>query len=214
MQAPEHLGAGPDHWDAVHEARAPEQLTWFQPTPQMSLELIQRSGIGPARRIVDVGGGSSRLCDELLKAGYRDVTSVDISSAALSYVAARTPDTDDCLTLVEADVGEFRSDRPFDLWHDRAVFHFLIEQEARERYVDSLLTNLNDRGFLVIATFGLQGPEKCSGLPVQRYSPDSLRAAFGTSFEPVEFAEEVHSTPSGGTQPFIYGLFSHGKGNE
>ena len=207
MVEPAHLGAGPEHWNAVHERRTPDQLTWYQPTPQKSLALIELAGLGPSHRIVDVGGGSSRLCDELIDAGYLDVTVVDISVAALAHVAARISTPGDRVSLVEQDVGDFRSDRPFDLWHDRAVFHFLTDEHQRDRYVGSLAANLSDRGHVLMASFGLDGPDTCSGLPVMRYGADSLSAALGPWLEAIDFEEEVHVTPAGGTQHFIYGLF-------
>lgn len=191
----------------MHGRREPEQLTWYQPTPRRSLKLIQLSGVGPTQRIVDIGGGSSRLCDELVEAGFGDVTVVDISAEALGHVKTRLSDSTDAVTLIECDVDGFSADRSFDLWHDRAVFHFLTDHRDRSRYVDSMMANLTERGHVVMATFGLDGPETCSGLPVRRYSPESLTASLGGSLEPIQFEEEMHETPTGGTQHFLYGLF-------
>ena len=207
MENQHHLGAGPEHWNAVHGRREPEQLTWYQPTPRRSLKLIQSSGVGPTQRIVDIGGGSSRLCDELVEAGFGDVTVVDISAEALGHVKTRLSDSTDAVTLIECDVDVFLADQSFDLWHDRAVFHFLTDHRDRNRYVDSMMANLTGRGHVVMATFGLDGPETCSGLPVRRYGPESLTASLGGSLEPILFEEELHETPTGGTQHFLYGLF-------
>ncbi|MDF1597938.1 MAG: class I SAM-dependent methyltransferase [Acidimicrobiia bacterium] len=207
MESRQHLGAGPDHWDAVHRKRDPDQLTWFQPMPRLSLGRIERSGVEPFQRIVDIGGGSSLLCDALIERGYRDVTVVDISGAALTHVEARLQGARECVTLIEGDVGTYRGDRRFDLWHDRAVFHFLTEDDERDRYMRTMESNLAEQGHVVMATFGLQGPYMCSGLPVRRYGPESLAAALGGRFHPVTFEEELHATPAGGTQHFLYGLF-------
>lgn len=203
----DHLGAGPDHWNAVHGKRRPDELTWFVATPRRSLEMIERAGAAASSRVVDVGGGSSRLCDALIEAGFVDVTVVDISAAALSHVQTRLAGAADRLTLVEADAGTFRGDRPFDLWHDRAMFHFLLEASERDLYVAAMKANLAQRGHVVIATFGLRGPQKCSGLPVCRYGPESLGAALGDWLAPLAFEEEMHATPAGAAQHFLYGLF-------
>ena len=200
-------GAGPGHWNAVHERRPPEQLTWYQRDPRMSLEFINRAGVDQSARLVDVGGGSSRLCDELVGSGFTDVTVIDISHAALAHVETRIGDRGEHLKLVEADVGEFRSSTRFDLWHDRAVFHFLLDEAEKSRYIDSLTANLAGHGHVVMATFGLEGPDMCSGLPVQKYDADSLAATLGEQYAPVAFDEELHGTPTGGTQHFLYGLF-------
>ena len=207
MDRREHLGAGPEHWNTVHGKRRPEELTWFEATPRRSLELIERSGGTTVSRVLDVGGGSSRLCDALIEAGFLGVTVVDISAAALAHVRARLAGAVGRVTLVEADAGAHRGDRPFDVWHDRAMFHFLLEDSERERYVAAMKANLAPRGHAVIATFGLRGPEMCSGLPVCRYGPGSLGAALGDWLEPLAFEDEMHATPAGGAQHFVYGLF-------
>jgi SAM-dependent methyltransferase len=206
MHDPTALGAGPGHWEAVHRLRGPEELTWFQPVPRISLELIGLTGITHGDRIIDVGAGSSRLCDRLLADGYQDVTVLDISATALAHVADRTGDCPELL-LIEGDVGSFRSGQPFDLWHDRAVFHFLVERDEREAYLESLRTNLRPTGHVIISTFGPRGPDTCSGLPVRKYSAGDLSAELGDSYRAVEFREELHETPRGGTQHFLYGLF-------
>ncbi|HSR45233.1 MAG TPA: class I SAM-dependent methyltransferase [Acidimicrobiia bacterium] len=207
MKEPSPLGAGADHWNTVHEARPPEMLTWYQPNPQNSLDLIGLAGLSASQRIVDVGGGSSLLCDRLIEIGYRDVTVIDVSAAAIAHVRSRIGPVAGPPTLVEGDIGGYRSERNFDLWHDRAVFHFLTDAEERRVYLDSLAANLTERGHVVLATFGLRGPDTCSGLPVRKYGPDDLEDALGDQFEPLAFREEAHTTPTGGTQHFLYGLF-------
>ena len=204
-----YLGAGPEHWEKLHDRKPPDELTWYQARPEMSLRMVEHSGIDMSDRIVDVGGGSSRLCDELLQRGFIDVTVLDISSGALARVGARFADNETKPTLVEADVGAFRANQPFGLWHDRAVFHFLVEPDNRRRYLESLRANLWAGGFAVMATFGLQGPETCSGLPVHRYGPDELAGVVGDWLKPCLFEEEFHATPAGGSQHFLYGLFEY-----
>lgn len=207
MEDRTNIGAGPGHWNAVHERRPPEQLTWYQREPRLSLDFIKRAGVDQSDRLIDVGGGSSRLCFELLGSGYTDVTVIDISHAALAHVETRIGDRGEHLKLVEADAGEYRSSTTFDLWHDRAVFHFLLDESEVDRYIDSLTANLATDGHVVMATFGLEGPEMCSGLPVRRYGADSLATTLGQRFEPMVFEDELHNTPRGGTQHFLYGLF-------
>ncbi len=190
----------------MHQRREPEQLTWFQAVPRLSLELIAMAGVRHDDRIIDVGGGSSLLCDRLLADGFENVTVLDISATALGHVARRTGDCPGLL-LVEKDVGSFRSEVPFDVWHDRAVFHFLVRRPERERYLQSLAANLRPGGHVIISTFGIRGPDTCSGLPVRKYSADELAAELGDAYEAIGFREELHETPSGGTQHFVYGLF-------
>ncbi len=200
------LGAGPNHWEAVHRRREPEHLTWFQAVPRLSLELIAMAGVRHDDRIIDVGGGSSLLCDRLLADGFENITVLDISATALGHVAHRMGNCPGLL-LVEGDVGSFRSEMPFDLWHDRAVFHFLVDAGERARYLESMSANLAPHGHAVISTFGTEGPDTCSGLPVHKYSAGELAAELGDSYRAIEFREELHETPRGGTQHFLYGLF-------
>lgn len=202
-----HLGAGPEHWEKVHGRRSPDELTWYQARPELSLRLIERAGVGLSERVIDVGGGSSLLCDELLQRGFADVTVLDVSSAALAHVGTRFHDDGRKPSLVEGDIGAFRATETFALWHDRAVFHFLTGKEDRHRYTDALHANLGEGGFVVIATFGVHGPETCSGLPVRRYRPEELATALGDGLNALVFEEEYHVTPSGGSQHFLYGLF-------
>lgn len=204
----EPLGAGGEHWDAVHTRRPPDQLTWYQPDPQMSLRFINQAGVARDQPIVDVGAGSSRLCDELLARGFSDITVVDISSVALDRTRERLGESAGRVTMVEADVGTFRSDREYGLWHDRAVFHFLVGSDERIRYIDSMRSNLAPDGHVVMATFGLEGPETCSGLPVRRYDAEGLWNELGDDWLTlVDFADELHQTPRGQTQHFSYTRF-------
>ena len=196
------------HWEAVYADRSPSTLSWYQPRAELSMQLIAKAAITPAGRIIDVGGGASVLAGDLLDAGYRDVTVLDISAAALAGARARLGERASEVTWVEADV----IDAPlpvgrFDLWHDRAVFHFLIEPADRRAYVRALHRALRPGGHAIIATFAEDGPERCSGLPVRRYGPEQLRSQLGETFELVAHEREEHLTPGGAVQRFQYGLF-------
>ncbi|MAQ19577.1 MAG: SAM-dependent methyltransferase [Sandaracinus sp.] len=193
------------HWEEVYATKAPDGVSWYRPHLDRSLALIE--GLGPSRdaRIVDVGGGASTLVDDLLDRGFQDLAVVDLATAALAASRARLGDR---ATAVEWIVGDARHALfpvgSVDLWHDRAVFHFLTEPADRAAYVDHLALAVRPGGHAVIATFAEDGPEKCSGLPVVRHSPDALAAAMGDRFEALQTAREVHRTPWGSEQPFAY----------
>jgi trans-aconitate methyltransferase len=192
------------HWEAVWRDRAPEDMSWFQDAPTRSLELIRVAAPEPAAPIVDVGGGASRLVDRLLAAGYTDLTVLDISAAALGAAQRRLGADATRVEWVRDDVLTHRFEHRFRVWHDRAVFHFLVDPTDRRRYVERLLEAVTPGGHVIIATFGPQGPSHCSGLPVQRYDDAGLAAALGSGFEPCSSTEEMHHTPSGATQQFAY----------
>ena len=197
---------GATHWDAVWERRAPDDVTWFQPHPATSLRLItQVSGFDSG--ILDVGGGASRLVDHLLDAGYTDVTVLDIAAGGLAAAQQRLGSSAARVKWLVGDVGSVTFDRTFDVWHDRAVFHFLVEPDHRSRYLASLHRALPVDGHLVLATFGPEGPEQCSGLPVRRYGVDSMRETIGDDFDLLAHELEQHVAPSGITQQFLYALF-------
>ena len=195
------------HWDAVYRNRDPEQVSWYQENPDLSLRLIDGTGLAADSRIIDVGGGASRLADRLIGSGYLDVTVLDLSATALDYARRRLGRQAAKVTWIRGDVTEGGISGSFDCWHDRAVFHFLCEEDDRIRYVEQLREAVGVGGHVIIATFSLDGPEKCSGLPIQRYSEESLERALGSSFEVVGFEEETHVTPTGGSQHFLYGWF-------
>jgi SAM-dependent methyltransferase len=192
------------HWDDVYGRRSLNDVSWYQAEPTKSLELIRSSGVGRDASIIDVGGGASFLVDRLLSEGYQDLTVLDISSEVLRKVRDRLGPSAERVTLVQADVTEFRPTRRYRLWHDRAVFHFLVDQRDRARYVAVLKQALEAGGHVIIATFGPEGPERCSGLPVQRYAAETLAQALGPDFTLVESFLDVHRTPSGAAQQFLF----------
>lgn len=195
------------HWDAIHRAKAPEELTWFQAEPRTSLALIQRAVPDPASSVIDVGGGASRLVDGLVRLGYGRLSVLDVSPSALAASRQRLGPAADRVTWIEADVLTAALPRAtFDVWHDRAVFHFLTAPADRARYVEQVRHALKPGGHVVIATFAEDGPARCSGLPVVRYAAQALQQEFGLEFLLVDHLREIHVTPSGGSQAFTYAL--------
>jgi SAM-dependent methyltransferase len=196
-----------EHWEGVYTRRKPDELSWFQEEPSVSLGLIEAAA--PRRRavIIDVGGGASRLVDGLLALGYVDLTVLDISAQALAYARERLLQRAESVRWIEADATTFVPDRRYDLWHDRAVFHFLAEAGARQAYLGALRQGLKVGGSLVLAAFAPDGPESCSGLPVLRFGRDEIAAELGTDFEWVSQVAETHRTPWGTAQPFNYFRF-------
>jgi SAM-dependent methyltransferase len=194
------------HWDSVWQSRRAEDVSWHQQDPELSHRLIRQVST-PSSSVIDVGGGASRLVDRLLRDDYRDVTVIDIASAALEQARVRLAAQATAITWVTGDVTDHIFGRTFDVWHDRAVFHFMTEETQRARYLDTMRRSLARGAYAVIATFAPDGPESCSGLPVHRYGEADLTAVLGDTFEPVSHHREIHLTPTGAPQPFVYGLF-------
>jgi SAM-dependent methyltransferase len=192
------------HWEQVYLEREPETLSWYQPVPETSLRLIEDAGLPRSAGILDAGGGASKLAGDLLAAGYRDVTVVDISQAALQRARRELGSAGQRVRWIEADIRVHDFGRQFDLWHDRAVFHFMVAAADRDGYLMVLRRTLAPGGRLILATFGPGGPTRCSGLPVARYGPDALSHAVGAEFELVSSRLEQHLTPAGRNQPFLY----------
>ena len=196
-----------DYWDAVYGSQPLTGMSWYESRPLRSLQFIRASGLQPNEPIIDVGGGGSFLAEELLCAGYKDLTILDISSEVLKNLGERLGKRAARVALLRQDVTAFRPARRYALWHDRAVFHFLIGAKERESYLVALGEALQPGGQVVIATFGLGGPERCSGLPVMRYDAIALTAQLGSDFELVQSSQDLHRTPAGGTQEFLYCRF-------
>jgi hypothetical protein len=188
-------------WEDVHADRGLHGVSWWQRTPRLSLDLIGAAGLGPDDPIIDVGSGWSTLIDHLIDRGHRDLTAIDLSSNALQAVRNRLGQDREDVVLEVADVLELHQGRSYALWHDRALFHFLTEPADRDAYRASLERSLGSWGWAVVATFGPDGPETCSGLPVVRYSHDELAAEF-PGFQLVACSGEQHHTPWGSTQEF------------
>lgn len=195
------------HWEAVYRDNPADEVSWFQPRPETSLRLIAASGISPQDGVIDVGAGASLLVDCLLAEGYTNLAVLDISSAALAVARQRVGARAAAVRWLEADVTELRPAERFALWHDRAVFHFLTTRDERARYVEALKTALRPDGHVIIATFALDGPAKCSGLEVARYDATGLGAELGVEFHFREQVDEAHRTPWQTEQHFSYFRF-------
>jgi ubiquinone/menaquinone biosynthesis C-methylase UbiE len=194
-----------DHWEKVYTSKASDAVSWFQPHADRSLNLILGTGVNRNAAIIDVGGGVSTLVDDLLENGYTNLSVLDLSAAALHTARSRLDAKADKVRWIEADVT--RANLPanyFDVWHDRAVFHFLTTAEEREAYVQTVFRSVKPGGHVIVATFADDGPDQCSGLPVMRYSADGLHDEFGESFELLRHEKEAHHTPSGSVQQFVY----------
>jgi SAM-dependent methyltransferase len=194
-----------DHWEQVYSTRPTEKLGWYEPHLQTSLSWIKGLSLSIDAGIIDVGGGASTLVDDLLDAGYRSITVLDISKKALSLAKARLGEKAGLVTWLDGDIASV--DLPthsYELWHDRAVFHFLIMFEQQQKYRDNLLKALKPGGHLIIGTFAPEAPPKCSGLPIQRYSPEQLRTTLGMEFELERHHKELHITPGGVEQMYLY----------
>lgn len=196
------------HWETVYRSKRPDEVSWYQREPTISRDLIRRALPRKSARIIDVGGGASILVDGLLHSGYMDLTVLDISQTALATARARLGDDASRVRWIEADV--LMAGLPeggFDLWHDRAVFHFLTSESDRASYVSQVRRAVRAGGHVLIATFAEDGPTRCSGLPVARYSADALSRELGAPFQLIETVREQHITPGGATQSFLYCLY-------
>ena len=194
-----------EHWEAVYGAKGPQDVSWYRPHLDRSLKFIDQAHLAPDASIIDVGGGASTLVDDLLARDFRNITVLDLSEAAITQARTRLGPTSDRVTWILGDITrvELQKHR-YDFWHDRAVFHFLTEEEARGRYVSCIQHALKPGGKIVVATFGPDGPERCSGLPVARYSPEGIHDQFGDQFTKIGSDGELHHTPWGSEQEFVY----------
>lgn len=195
-----------NHWDKIYSAKSAREVSWYRPHLETSLTLIERAAEARSTPIIDVGGGESTLVDDLLARGYQNITILDISETALAATQKRLGKAADLVRWIAADVTQAVLEQgAYGVWHDRAVFHFLTTAEHRAAYVAILARALKPGGHAIIAPFGLEGPAKCSGLDVARYSPESLQREFG--FPLLESFLEPHQTPSGASQQFLYCCF-------
>ncbi|WP_454642313.1 class I SAM-dependent methyltransferase [Bradyrhizobium liaoningense] len=196
------------HWDHVYATKGEAEVSWFQDSPTISLEMIRAANPDHGAAIIDIGGGASRLVDALLQDGYRDVAVLDLSANALDAAKRRIGKTGSIVDWIVADATTWQPARTYDVWHDRAAFHFLTDPRDRAAYVERLRAALSPGGQVIIGTFAPDGPEKCSGLPVQRHDSASLAAELGREFELVETRSETHHTPWQSTQAFQFSRFT------
>lgn len=194
-----------EHWEHVYSTKPTDAVSWYQPHAAQSLALIQASGAPRTGSIIDVGGGASTLVDDLLANGYTSISVLDLSASALEAAKLRLGARAESVTWLVGDVITARlPERSYDVWHDRAVFHFLTTEPDRRAYVANVQRSVKPLGHVIVATFAEDGPTQCSGLPVMRYSPEALHAQFGESFVLLRQERETHHTPFGTVQKFIY----------
>lgn len=198
-----------NHWEQVYQTKRNDEVGWYQANPALSLQLIQSVAPDKNAAIIDVGGGASLLVDALLEKGYSQLAVLDISESAVKSVQKRLGERAEQVEWFVTDVTEFHAPHRFSLWHDRAVFHFLIDKADQQKYVTLLCDSLTEGAHVVLATFAEDGPEKCSGLPVERYSVEKITATLGERFELRQHRQETHLTPSSFEQRFNYFLFTY-----
>jgi len=193
------------HWEHIYHTKESTQVSWYQRHPRLSLQYIQNTGVGKSAHIIDVGGGTSTLVDHLLDNGFQHITVLDIAAAALEVAQQRLGQRATLVTWLEADITQTTlPHHEYDIWHDRAVFHFLTKAQDRQNYINTVKEAVKPGGHVIMATFANNGPERCSGLEVARYDPQSLHNEFGTDFELLDSTREEHHTPFGTEQKFIY----------
>lgn len=200
-------GPSRSHWDKVYATKQSHEVSWTQETPALSLDLIQRCHLPRTARIIDIGGGDSKLADHLLEAGFENITVLDISGEALDKAKKRLGDKAGRVNWLVQDITTFKPDAPFDIWHDRATFHFLVAEEDVARYLAAARQGVKAGGFAVIGTFSENGPDKCSGLPVRQYSEAALHAEWQNGFEKITCIHEDHITPFHTRQNFLFCSF-------
>jgi SAM-dependent methyltransferase len=195
------------HWENVYKTKAPEAVSWYRPHLEKSLEIVERIAPDRSTSIIDVGGGESTLVDDLLARGYQNVVVLDVSPTAIDVAKRRLGRDADSVQWVVGDITSVElPSGAYDLWHDRAVFHFLTAMEQRVAYVRQVARAVKPGGYVLVSTFGPEGPTKCSGLDIVRYGAESLHAEFGAGFRLQQSLKELHKTPFGSTQQFLYCL--------
>jgi hypothetical protein len=200
------MGSTRSHWDDVYDGKPATAVSWYQPHSALSLKLIEAASPGHASSVIDVGGGASTLVDDLLVKGYADLTVLDVAEAALATSKARLANKAGEVSWIVADVTTWKPSRSYAVWHDRAVFHFLTEPAPQDAYIVALKAATNHGATVIFATFALDGPAQCSGLPVQRYSAETLARRIGPPFMLTAQADGSHKTPSGTEQRFSYAV--------
>lgn len=196
-----------EHWDDIYSRKKFTEVTWFQPEPKMILKLIRDLQLNEEARILDVGAGSSTLVDYLLEEGYHNIYLLDLSKNAFAQSRERLGERSKLVTWLEGDICNFKFNQKFDIWHDRAVFHFLTQPDDQDKYLKNLNDSLNVGAFFIISTFAEDGPLKCSGLEIVRYGKDKFVDKVGSNFELLDFQKEAHISPAGMEQKFNYWVF-------
>ncbi len=200
------------HWQNVYQTKGERDVSWFQEVPAISLDLIRATGAGPDASIIDIGGGASRLVDALVREGFRSLSVLDVSEKALATSRERLGPSAKNVTWIVADVTAWRPDKGYDVWHDRAAFHFLTEPADRAAYAECVRNAVRPGGHIIIGTFAPDGPERCSGLPVLRHDATSIGELLGPSFKLIESRRHDHQTPGGSIQRFQFSRFQRQTG--
>src|SRR3989338_3629181 len=195
------------HWENVYQSKKPGEVSWYQESPAVSLEFIALTRTSQKQKIIDVGGGASVLVGTLLEKGFQDITILDISAQAIQHAQERLRERAQKVDWIEADITQFEPSYQYDLWHDRAVFHFLTNPLDRKKYMEVMEKAIKPNGHVIIATFSLEGPPQCSGLNVERYNPEKLGNELGKFFHLIKSVEETHVTPWHTEQKFVYCYF-------
>ncbi|KAF2082345.1 class I SAM-dependent methyltransferase [Flavobacterium sharifuzzamanii] len=196
-----------EHWETVYETKTPSEVSWTQEIPETSLNFIASLELTKEAHIIDVGGGDSKLVDHLLKLGYKNITVLDISAKAIERAQKRLGEQAQKVTWIISDITNFQPERAYDVWHDRATFHFLTTQEETSKYLDIVQQTVN--GFLIIGTFSENGPTKCSGLEIKQYSEQTLTEKFENKFEKISCITVNHTTPNDKIQNFTFCSFKN-----
>lgn len=196
-----------DHWNKVYRKKSETELSWHQDDPAVALNIMKKVGLAAGSAFIDIGAGKSRIIERLLDLGLSDLSALDLSENALASTRVRLGDRGKTVRWIVDDVTRWEPTRTYDIWHDRAVFHFLVNREDRISYIERLNRSVSSGGHAIIATFATDGPEQCSGLPVARYSPDSLAETLGAAFLLLTHQFYLHHTPWGVEQSFQYSLF-------
>lgn len=197
------------HWETIYEKKQLPEVSWYERKPETSLAIINGYALSKGAAIIDIGGGDSLLTDHLLALGYTNITVLDISANAIDRAKLRLQEKAHLVHWVISDILNFKTNRKFDIWHDRAAFHFLTDQRDQDRYLSKVHQFLNPEGYLVMSTFAKDGPEKCSGLPIQQYSEDTLVRLFSKYFDKIKCFSQEHLTPFATLQKFIFCIFKN-----
>ncbi len=195
-----------EHWESIYQTKKSNEVSWYQEKPKTSLNLISEIGLNRNAKIIDIGAGDSKLVDNLLTLGFRNITLLDVSSTALNKAKKRLGPKANDVKWIMSDLMDFKTSDRYDLWHDRAVLHFLTKKEDINKYVEIVRRFLKPNGYLIVSTFSENGPKKCSGLDIKQYSEDTMKKLF-SDFEHIKSFEEEHKTPLGNSQIFIYNVF-------
>lgn len=202
-----NLAARKAHWEKIYSTKPFEAVSWYQQKPDTSLEFLEALNLPKSARIIDIGGGTSYLTDFLLRAGYTNLSVLDVSGQAIAKAKARLQEESLRVNWIESDITDFVPEQTYDLWHDRACFHFLTTKEEIERYVQTAAKAVAAGGKLIMGTFSDQGPTKCSGITIRQYAPEALKACLAPYFESISCRSVLHPTPFGTTQHFTFCSF-------